>query len=237
MDRIPNFTNKAELDFEKGELILINKPYGVTSFFAVDKIKRALVQTGLKKPKIGHAGTLDPLATGLLIICTGRMTKKMSEYQDMEKTYSGSFTLGASTESYDLEREVIPGPDPSENTEEDLLKVKESFMGYQEIIPPAHSAVKVDGKRAYEMARKGAEVILKPKPVHISQFDMDASKFPEIHFTIRCTKGTYIRSIAHEFGQRLGNAGYLSSLCRDAIGALKNDQAWPLDEFLKNLIP
>jgi len=237
LEKIPNFANKEGLDFEIGELILINKPYGVTSFFVVEKIKRALMQAGLKKPKIGHAGTLDPLATGLLIICTGKMTKKMSEYQDMEKTYSGSFTLGASTESYDLEREVKPGPDPSGITEEDLLRVKNSFMGYQEIIPPSHSAVKVDGKRAYELARKGAEVILKPKPVHISHFDMDASKFPEIHFTIRCTKGTYIRSIAHEFGQRLDNAAYLSSLCRDAIGPLKNDQAWPLDEFLQNLIP
>ena len=161
----------------------------------------------------------------------------MAEFQEMEKRYSGSFTLGAWTESYDLEREIQAGPDPHHISEVDIIRVRDSFMGYQEIVPPAHSAVKVDGKRAYKLARKGEEVVLKPKSIHISQFDIDYSQFPVIQFKIACTKGTYIRSIAHEFGQRLGNAAYLSALCRDSIGPYENAQAWPLNAFLENLKP
>lgn len=207
----------------------------MTSYYIIEKIKRALRSLGYPKLKIGHAGTLDPLATGLLIVCTGRMTKKINEYQDLEKTYSGQLTLGAWTESYDLEREIQPGPDPSGITDSELEKVKDSFIGYQELVPPAHSAVKIGGKRAYALARKGNEVVLQPKPVHIAEFELTGREGPVISFRIRCTKGTYIRSIAHEFGQRLNNAAYLSALCRDAIGPCKIENAWPLDEFLQIL--
>lgn len=234
---IPAEERLEQLDFEAGELILLDKPYGITSFLALEKIKRALRIKGYKKLKIGHAGTLDPLATGLLIVCTGRMTKKIQEFQDMEKTYTGTFTLGASTETYDLEREIIPGQDPSGITKEQIESVRNSFMGYQELVPPAHSAVKIGGKRAYSLARKGEAPELPPRPIYISRFVVDTENFPVIGFEVSCTKGTYIRSIAHEFGLRLGNSAYLSSLRRTRIGDYTVEQAWPPEVLVEKLLP
>ncbi|NOT37964.1 MAG: tRNA pseudouridine(55) synthase TruB [Saprospiraceae bacterium] len=223
------------IDFNDGFIILIDKPLRVTSFYVVDQIQKAYKRTRKQKLKIGHAGTLDPLATGLLILCTGKMTKKISQFQDMEKTYSGTFQLGASTPSYDLETEVENHKDISTITQEDLERTRNSFMGYQELKPPAHSAIKLNGKRAYELARKGLQPEMPLKPLYISRFDLDTLQLPELSFRISCTKGTYIRSIANEFGARLNNAAYLSSLHRESIGDFSASTAFSLDGFLEKL--
>jgi tRNA pseudouridine55 synthase len=197
------------------EIILINKPYRWTSFDVVKKIKYALG----KKIKVGHAGTLDPLATGLLILCTGAMTKKISEIQDAEKEYEGSFFLGATTESYDLEREVNAGFKTEHITEELIRHTATEFIGEQMQIPPAHSAVKVKGKRAYELARKGQEVVIEAKKIEIKEFEITRIEMPLVYFRIVCSKGTYIRSLADDFGRKLNSGAYLSSLIRTRIGS------------------
>ena len=229
--------NIQQLDLSAGAVFLVNKPLRMTSFFVVDRIKRAIWISSKQKIKIGHAGTLDPLASGLLILCTGKMTKKIDDYQAREKHYTGHFTLGASTPSYDLETEVIPFEDPGHISLENIESCRKSFLGYQELIPPVHSAVKVGGKRAYTLARKGEEVVLTAKPIYISEMELSTDHFPQIGFSIRCTKGTYIRSIAHEFGLRLGNAAFLSALVRQNIGEYSLEDAWELDELIKILNP
>src|SRR6188768_4230762 len=197
----------------KDTILLINKPYNWTSFDVVKYIRKAL-----GGEKIGHAGTLDPLATGLLILCTGKMTKKISEIQDAEKEYTGTFTLGATTPSYDLETEISEQQDISSLTEDLIRETAKKFIGEIPQFPPPHSAVKIGGKRAYDLARKGEVFELKSKMIVIKEFDIIKIDLPIISFRVVCGKGTYIRSLAHDFGKALGCGAFLSALCRTRIG-------------------
>lgn len=206
-------------DFLAGEVLLIDKPLQWTSFDVVKKIKYLLKrQLGIKKIKVGHAGTLDPLASGLLIVCTGKMTKSISEIQDQDKVYTGIIELGAVTASYDLESEVEPRTDPSHLLEKDLEAAAQKLRGTIQQLPPIFSAKKIDGKRAYTLARKGEHPEMKSKEIRIDSFDITKVDLPEVHFRIQCSKGTYIRSMAHDFGEILGVGGYLKALRRTAIG-------------------
>ena len=194
-------------------ILLINKPYEWTSFDVVKYIRKAL--GGIK---LGHAGTLDPLATGLLILCTGKMTKKISEIQDAEKEYTGSIVLGATTPSYDLETEAVTGGDISGITETLIHEASKKFIGEINQVPPPHSAIKVGGRRAYTMARNDEVFELKSRVVTIKEFEITSIRRPEIFFRVVCTKGTYIRSLANDFGKELVCGAYLGSLCRIRIG-------------------
>ncbi len=208
-----------------GSVLLLNKPIGWTSFDVVNKLRYIL-----KTKKIGHAGTLDPLATGLLIICTGKMTKRIDEFQGLEKEYTGSFSLGQTTPSYDLETEPSSPVDISHLTDEKILKGTLPFIGKIQQVPPIHSAIKVDGKRAYSFARKGQELVLKPREVEIKEFEITRIVKPVISFRVVCSKGTYIRSLANDFGQALGVGAYLSELCRTRIGIYQLKDAMTLIE-------
>ncbi|TMI93602.1 MAG: tRNA pseudouridine(55) synthase TruB [Bacteroidetes bacterium] len=212
--------------YEQGQVLLINKPLHWTSFDVVRKIRNSI---GIKK--VGHAGTLDPLATGLLIICTGKFTKKINEYMAREKEYSGSFTLGATTPTYDLESE--PGNFKSiENLSyEEIKNTNQKFTGEILQIPPAHSAIKLEGKRVYQLARKGAEVKLEPRKILIKEFEVGEIRLPTVDFRIVCSTGTYIRSLANDFGEALGCGAYLSSLCRTRIGEFKLEDALSIEEL------
>lgn len=208
------------MDIENGSLILINKPYTWTSFQVVKKIKYKIRQTYGKKIKVGHAGTLDPLATGLLIICIGKYTKRIEEFQALDKEYTGSITLGATTPSYDLEHPVDQ-TFPTEHIKEEMIyQVAKEMTGKINQVPPIFSAKWVDGKRAYKLARENAqqEVELKPKEIEIKEFEITKIEFPIVQFRILCSKGAYIRSIARDFGLMLQSGAYLSSLCRTRIG-------------------
>ncbi len=197
----------------EGRVILVNKPVGWTSFDVVNKIRYTL-----KIKKVGHAGTLDPLASGLLIVCTGPKTRQIEEFMGMEKEYTGTFVLGATTPSHDLETEIVPGNDPSGLEPQQIHAASAHFTGMISQVPPAHSAVKVGGKRSYLMARKGDAVDLPPRQVHIHAFEITHIDLPRVDFRIVCSKGTYIRSIARDFGEHLGVGAYLSALCRTRIG-------------------
>ncbi|SEF65502.1 tRNA pseudouridine55 synthase [Halpernia humi] len=203
-----------------GQIILLDKPLDWTSFQAVNKIKFKLKnQFNLpKKFKIGHAGTLDPKATGLLIVCTGKFTKKISEIQDAPKEYRTEIKLGAQTESYDTEKPEILPNDISEITEEKIYETLEKFVGEIEQKPPIHSAVKIDGKRAYSLARAGEEVKMKTRTISISYINEIEIDLPFVRFTVGCSKGTYIRSLAHDIGQKLKVGAYLTNLRRTKIG-------------------
>ena len=206
-------------DFQKGELILIDKPYKWTSFDVVKSVKgQARRITGIKRIKVGHAGTLDPLATGLLLICTGKKTKEIEGFQAQEKEYTGTIYLGATTPSFDLEKEVDKRFDISEITEEQVRNTTAQFLGEIEQTPPIFSAIKIDGKRAYEYARNDEEVKIKSKKISIYEFELTRVELPEIDFRIRCSKGTYIRSIARDFGLALNNGAHLTALRRTKIG-------------------
>jgi tRNA pseudouridine55 synthase len=205
---------------EPERLLLVNKPYGWSSFQAVKKIKYLF-----KARKCGHAGTLDPLATGLLIICTGKGTKKLAEYQAQEKEYTGVLVLGAVTPSYDLETEIM-NPRSFEHVDRALVEqTLESFRGIIEQVPPVFSAVKIDGKRAYKYARKGESKPMEARQVTVSAFEITNMELPELEFRIACSKGTYIRSLVHDFGQALGCGAYLKTLCRTRIGSFCVDDA------------
>jgi tRNA pseudouridine55 synthase len=218
-------------DYKAGQFLLVNKPLEWTSFDVVNKIKYAL-KPAYGKIKVGHAGTLDPKATGLLLICTGHFTKKINEFQDLDKVYSGTFFIGATTECYDTERPVN-ATFPTEHINRDkILLVAESFIGEQEQMPPAHSAIKIDGKIAYHLARKGKEVILNARKVSIYAFDITGIEMPLVHFRVHCSKGTYIRSLANDFGKRLNSGAYLYALKREAIGAFKLEDAKELEEII-----
>lgn len=210
--------------FSEGQVLLINKPYDWTSFDVVRKIRSLL-----KIKKIGHAGTLDPLATGLLIICTGKFTKKINEYMAQEKEYTGTIVLGATTPTYDLESIPQNFKDCHHITQEDVTTAALSFTGEIMQVPPIYSAVKKDGKRAYELARKGHEVELSPRKITVKEFNATLD-YPEVHFKIVCSTGTYIRSIAHDLGQKLGCGGYLSSLSRTRIGDFDLKVAWTMED-------
>lgn len=212
-------------NFYNGETLLIDKPYTWSSFQAVNKIKYAiknhssLIHEGVKtKPKVGHAGTLDPLATGLLIVCTGKKTKSINELMGLEKEYTGTFFLGATTPCFDLEKPVDQ-TFPTEHITEDLIKqTAKNFIGVQQQVPPLFSAVMVNGKRAYELARQGADTELKPREIEIKEFEITNMNLPSVDFRIVCTKGTYIRSIARDFGLTLNSGAHLTKLCRTRIG-------------------
>ena len=210
---------------DNGRVLLINKPYEWTSFDAVNKLRFKL-----KTKKVGHAGTLDPLATGLLIICTGKMTKRIEEFMGLEKEYTGKFVIGQTTPSHDLETEVSEKLDISHLSNEQIIVATQAFTGIISQLPPAHSAIKVGGKRAYQFARKGQEVELKTRDVEVREFEITSIALPEITFRIVCSKGTYIRSIARDFGNQLGVGAYLSELCRTRIGSFHLKDAQSIDD-------
>ena len=205
---------------------MINKPLRWTSFDAVRKIRNLV-----RIKKVGHAGTLDPLATGLLIICTGKFTKKINEYMMREKEYTGTFTLGATTPTYDLESEPTDFKPIDNLTVEKIKSATHEFTGEIMQVPPAHSAIKQDGKRVYELARQGKEVILEPRKVTIKVFEITKIELPLVYFRVVCTTGTYIRSLANDFGEALGCGAHLSSLCRTRIGEFALDQAMTIESF------
>lgn len=212
--------------FEVGQVVLIDKPFEWTSFDVVRKI-RYLTKT----KKVGHAGTLDPLATGLLIVCTGKFTKKINEYMAQEKEYTGSITLGATTPTYDLESEPQDFKSYEHITKEQLDQAAQTFVGNIMQTPPIHSAIKKEGKRVYELARKGIEVKLEPRPVTTSSFEITAVELPKVYFKIVCSTGTYIRSMANDFGERLVCGGYFSSLCRTIMGDFSLQEAQSIESF------
>jgi tRNA pseudouridine55 synthase len=227
------------IDYRNGELILINKPYTWSSFQAVNKLKHALkkhpsllLDNKLVHLKIGHAGTLDPLATGLLIICTGKKTKEISSFQDLPKEYTGTFFIGATTPCYDKEKEIDVIYPTEHINEEQILETAKSFIGKQEQVPPMFSAVKVDGKRLYKLARIGEEIELKARPIEILEFEITSCKLPLVEFRIICTKGTYIRSIARDFGLALNSGAYLDALCRTKIGHFCIEDSKTPEEFI-----
>ena len=213
-----------------GDVVLIDKPYRCTSFDIVGQLKYALKQQFGKKIKVGHAGTLDPLATGLLIVCIGSFTKRISTFQSEEKEYTGTFMLGATTPSFDLEKPIDAEYPYGHITEEMVRQAAVSFIGNSEQIPPMFSAVRVDGKRAYQLAREGEEAAITPKPITISEFEITRFDLPEVDFRIVCSKGTYIRSIARDFGQRLNSGAHLTALRRTRIGGLRVENALVLKE-------
>ena len=223
------------MNFEEGEIILIDKPLDWTSFDVVNKLKFALKKK-YGKIKIGHAGTLDPKATGLLILCTGKKTKDIESIQNADKTYTGTFFLGATTACYDTEKVPDQTFDTSDITTDALKKCAESFLGEQEQFPPAHSAVKIDGKRAYDLARAGKEVAVKSKLITIKKFDLTKIELPLIDFQVECSKGTYIRSLANDFGKRLNNGAYLYALRRTKIGNYDVKDAFSIEEFMQKIV-
>jgi tRNA pseudouridine55 synthase len=229
-------------DYRSGELLLINKPYTWSSFQAVNKLKHALkkhpsllLDDKFVHLKIGHAGTLDPLATGLLIICTGKKTKEISSFQDLPKEYTGTFFIGATTPCYDKEKEVDETFPTEHITKELVYETAKSFIGKQEQVPPMFSAVKVDGKRLYKLARIGEEIELKARPIEILEFEITRCELPLVDFRIACTKGTYIRSIARDFGLALDSGAYLTNLRRTSIGDMEIKDALDVQEFLRLL--
>ena len=205
---------------------MINKPLEWTSFDVVRKIRNLI-----KIKKVGHAGTLDPLATGLLIVCTGKFTKRINEFMAQEKEYTGTFTLGATTPTYDLESEPENLKDISQLSNEKILGATKQFIGEIMQVPPAHSAIKIDGKRVYELARQGKEVKIDPRKITINEFEITKIEMPVVSFRVVCSTGTYIRSLANDFGEALGCGAYLSSLCRTRIGDLKNAEAKTMTEI------
>ena len=219
-----------ENKFAEGQVLLIDKPLLWTSFDAVRKIRNAI-----KIKKVVHAGTLDPLATGLLIICTGKFTKKINEYMAQEKEYTGTITLGAVTPTYDLESDPVNFKPVDTIDEVQIRDATKKFIGEIMQVPPAHSAIKIDGKRVYELARKGQEVKLEPRKVTIKEFEITAIEMPVVSFKVVCTTGTYIRSLANDFGEALGCGAYLSSLCRTRIGEFKLSEAQSIHQFIDDL--
>jgi len=218
--------------FLDGQILLIDKPYTWSSFQALNSVKWTLRKAfSLKKIKVGHAGTLDPLATGLLLICTGKSTKKIPELQGMEKVYTGTFHLGATTPSYDLETPVDATYPTDHLTESNLREATGQFLGDILQKPPVFSAIKKDGKRLYQYAREGKPVDVPTRMVHISEFDLTRIELPEVDFRVRCSKGTYIRSLAHDFGRALDCGAYLSGLKRTKIGPYNVNKAMSPDEF------
>jgi len=230
-----NFPKTAE-DFLAGQIFLIDKPLAWTSFDLVKKVKNLIrAKYNLKKIKVGHAGTLDPLATGLLIVCTGKFTKRISEMQEQAKAYTGEITLGGTTPSYDLETEVDARYEISHITKRAIQDTALLFTGEIDQKPPIFSALKKDGERLYKKARRGESIEIGARKVSVHSFRITAIKMPKISFEITCSKGTYIRSIAYDFGDALGSGAHLSKLCRTAIGDYKLQDALDIISFEKQL--
>ena len=224
------------LDFQTGEMILIDKELNWTSFDVVSKLRNSIKKKlNIKKIKVGHAGTLDPLATGLLIICTGKMTKRINEFLGLNKTYVGKMTIGSTTPSYDLETK----PNvyyPTEHINKNLIiETAKKFVGKIDQKPPVFSAVKKDGVRLYKLARKGVKVEVEKREIIIHDFLISSINFPEVEFSLTCSKGTYIRSLAHDFGKELGSGAHLSELRRTSIGDYSVDKSLKLMEFIRNI--
>ena len=224
------------LDLQRGEMILIDKELNWTSFDVVSKLRNSIKKKlNIKKIKVGHAGTLDPLATGLLIICTGKMTKRINEFSGLNKTYVGKMTIGSTTPSYDLETK----PNvyyPTEHINKNLIiETAKKFVGKIDQKPPVFSAVKKDGVRLYKLARKGVKVEVEKREIIIHDFLISSINFPEVEFSLTCSKGTYIRSLAHDFGKELGSGAHLSELRRISIGDYTVDKSLKLMEFIRNI--
>jgi tRNA pseudouridine55 synthase len=220
-------TEQWNEEFATGKVILIDKPLRWTSFDVVKKI-RGMIRIS----KVGHAGTLDPLATGLLIVCTGKFTKNINEYMAAEKEYTGSFTLGGTTPTYDLESEPVFQSSLENISHEMIHEATKKFLGEIMQVPPIYSAIKKEGTAAYVLARRGQEVKMEPRPITIKEFEITAIDLPRVDFRVVCTTGTYIRSLAFDFGNELGCGGYLSGLVRTRIGAYKLDETMSLDKFI-----
>ena len=226
----------TEEDFKNGQVLLIDKPLNWTSFQVVNKLRWNIKQQfGIKKIKVGHAGTLDPLATGLLIICTGKQTKEIHVYQGQIKEYTGTITLGATTPSYDLETEVDKTYATEHITEELVKETTTQFIGDIQQKPPIFSAIKKEGKRLYELARKGETTEIKARTVTISEFEITNIDFPKVDFRVVCSKGTYIRSLAFDFGKALNSGAHLSTLRRTKIGDFSVEKANSIEGFIEDL--
>ena len=215
---------------EDGRMILINKELHWTSFDVVKKIRNLV-----RIKKVGHAGTLDPLATGLLIVCTGRMTKQINQFMNLEKEYTGTMVLGKTTPSVDLETEIDKETSIEHITEEDVINTAEKFTGNLMQTPPIYSALKKDGEPLYKKARKGENVKIEPRPVELKEFEITEINFSLIRFRLVCSKGFYVRSLVRDFGESLGVGAYMSSLERTRIGDFKIEDAQSIDEFRKEL--
>lgn len=224
------------LNITDGEILLVNKPYRWTSFDVIGSLRGLMKHLlGGKKIKVGHAGTLDPLATGLLIICTGKATKRIEEFKDFDKEYTGTFVLGATTPSFDMEKEVNETFPVGHITHEMIYEAARNLSGEIMQIPPMFSAIKVNGKRAYESARKDKDLGLVARPVCVPEFEITRIEMPEIDFRIVCSKGTYIRALARDFGQALNSGAYLSVLCRTRVGPHKLENAYDVEALKTTL--
>ena len=222
------------IQFKEGTLILVNKPLDWTSFDVVNKIRYSL-KFAEGKMKVGHAGTLDPRATGLLIVCTGKFTKQIERFQGMDKVYSGSMYVGASTPSFDTETEE-DCRFPIDHISDDVIdKVIKNFSGEIDQVPPIYSALKKEGVPYYKMAREGQKIVPDSRKVHIHRFIIQKSELPELYFEVECSKGTYIRSLVHDFGQALGAGAYLKTLVRDKIGDYSLDDAFEVQDLVANI--
>ncbi len=222
--------------FEEGEVLLINKPLTWSSFDVINRFRFFLrKQCGIQKIKVGHAGTLDPLADGLLIVCTGKFTKRIDEFQGQEKEYTGTFRLGATTPSFDLEHEVDYTYETGHITETMIYEAAKKFTGDLEQVPPVFSAIKVGGKRAYKFARNEQDLELNSRPVNIREFEITRIEMPDVDFRISCSKGTYIRSLARDFGLALDSGAHLTSLRRTRIGEFLLKDAWELDDLMADI--
>jgi tRNA pseudouridine55 synthase len=225
------------MNYEEGAVLLIDKPYEWTSFDVVGKVRGLLRRKlGKKNIKVGHAGTLDPLATGLLILCTGKFTKKIDKYQAQEKEYTGTFYIGATTPCYDLEKPVDKHFPTEHITEEMIYEAARRFTGTIEQTPPLFSAVWIGGERAYEVARRGETAEVKTRTVSIPEFEITRIQLPEVDFRVVCSKGTYIRSLARDFGEALGSGAHLTKLCRTRIGSFRLQDAMQVPELEKALL-
>lgn len=223
-------------DYKNGQVLLIDKPLEWTSFQAVNKIRWHIRQRfDIKKIKVGHAGTLDPLATGLLIICTGKQTKSINEYQGLIKEYTGTFTIGATTPSYDLESEINETFETAHITDDLIYKTTTQFIGAIQQRPPIFSALKKDGKRLYELARKGETVDIPTREITINEFEITNINGNNLDFRVVCSKGTYIRSLAFDFGKALNSGAHLSALRRTKIGDFSVEKAISIEKFIENL--
>ena len=217
-------------EYSEGKVLLFDKPLTWTSFNVVSKVRYLT-----KVKKVGHAGTLDPLATGLLIVCTGKFTKKINDYMGMPKEYTGTITLGSTTPSFDLETNPENFKETTHLTEQAIIAATEQFKGAILQMPPQHSAIKKDGKRLYESARLGIVVEVAARPVTIYAFDIVKIEMPVVHFRVACSTGTYIRSLANDFGAALGVGGYMSSLCRTKIGDFNVADATSVPDFIEEI--
>jgi len=225
-----------DIDFLRGVVLLVDKPVGWTSFDVVNKIRFKIKNgLGIKKIKVGHAGTLDPNASGLLIVCTGQLTKEIDSLQAKDKIYSGTIRLGATTPTYDGESDIDKFYPYEHITESALYEARNSFIGELQQIPPVYSAIKIDGKKSYDLARRGKEVEMKARPIQIYSFDLLSSSLPVIHFEVKCSKGTYIRSLAFDFGKSLQSGAFLASLKREAIGDFIIKDAFSMEEMVEFL--